>query len=743
MTRTRAVRWPLVFVGAWAALFALRAAVGVTRGLSAEYFENADRTGAPVMSVVDPVISTSRMTGNWVGDPPGAFGVRWFGNLMVPRAGTYAFATVSDDGSWLTVDGQLVVDNGGDHGAITRAGRIALDRGPHQILVEYAQTAGDYEISLLWGAAGGEATRLTDLPSWRLSPARVPEWKILLARSLDLASIAALAGALLCGAWVAVTRKDLVWAPIRRYPRAASFALFALLTVAETWPLASHPARMSRNDNGDTVLNEWALAWVVHQAPRAPLHLFDGNIFHPERNTLAYSESMIVQAAMAAPLFWLGASPVLAYNLVLMAGFALTGWAMSLVIWRWTGSWAAAITSGILFAFNSHTFARMPHLQAQHVEFLPLALLALDTLLRAPQPRHAVRLAMWFVLQALTSVYLLVFTAISLTAAAVARPEDWAGRRFGRVAPAVLLSAALAAVVLLPFMLPYWRVSHEQELTRTLEDASGFAAGWRNYLSSVSQLHYNWWSYKVISSPALFPGAVGSILALVAIVRGVAFTDPRARMCLVFGVVGVVLSFGTNVPGYATLYRFVPMLQAIRAVSRFGYLGIVAVAVLAGFGVAELRKLTSARLWAPLAFLLPAVVLADGSPAPVWYARFEGVPKIYRQVREEPNAIVVELPLHPSGAAFQEARYMLNSTEHWKPMLNGYSGFQPESYHLHVEALANFPDARSIEALRKEGVTHVFVHVSDYGPAIVGVLDGTPGFHKLSTEGGIVLYRLD
>ena len=138
-----------------------------------------------------------------------------------------------------------------------------------------------------------------------------------------------------------------------------------------------------------------------------------------------------------------------------------------------------------------------------------------------------------------------------------------------------------------------------------------------------------------------------------------------------------------------------------------------------------------------------AVVLADGSPAPVWYSRFEGVPKIYRQVREEPNAIVVELPLHPSGAAFQEARYMLNSTEHWKPMLNGYSGFQPESYHLHVEALANFPDARSIEALRKEGVTHVFVHVSDYGPAIVGVLDGTPGFHKLSTEGGIVLYRLD
>src|SRR5207244_5203749 len=114
-----------------------------------------------------------------------------------------------------------------------------------------------------------------------------------------------------------------------------------------------------------TRLNEWTMAWVAHQAPRAPLHLYDANIFYPERRTLAYSESLLVQAAMAAPLLWMGASPVLAYNIVLLAGFALTGWAMFLVLWRWTGDAMAALTGGILMGFNAHTLTRMPHLQAQ------------------------------------------------------------------------------------------------------------------------------------------------------------------------------------------------------------------------------------------------------------------------------------------------------------------------------------------------------------------------------------------
>src|SRR5262249_59247856 len=112
---------------------------------------------------------------------------------------------------------------------------------------------------------------------------------------------------------------------------------------------------------------------------------------------VAFSEPLIVQGALAAPVLWLGGSPVLAYNIVLMAGMALTGWTMCLLVTTWTGRWAAGIASGAIVAFNAHTLTRLPHLQAQHAEFLPLALLALDAVLRRPRWIDALWLAMWTV----------------------------------------------------------------------------------------------------------------------------------------------------------------------------------------------------------------------------------------------------------------------------------------------------------------------------------------------------------
>src|SRR5512140_3500698 len=120
--------------------------------------------------------------------------------------------------------------------------------------------------------------------------------------------------------------------------RVTALAMFALLAVVHTWPLAADPAHQSRNDNGDALLNTWAIAWVAHQLPRDPARLFDANIFYPERHTLGYSEAMIVQGVIALPVIAAGGSPVLAFNVVLLTGFAFTGWAFWLLTTRWTGS---------------------------------------------------------------------------------------------------------------------------------------------------------------------------------------------------------------------------------------------------------------------------------------------------------------------------------------------------------------------------------------------------------------------
>src|SRR5204862_7249301 len=121
----------------------------------------------------------------------------------------------------------------------------------------------------------------------------------------------------------------------RRTTLLGAFGLCLLLAAAHTWPLVLHPGRYSRNDNADTELNAWILAWVEHQLPRDPLHLFDANIFYPSKDALAFSEPLIVPALIGAPLAWAGASPVLVYNVVLILGFALTAFATALLLEAW------------------------------------------------------------------------------------------------------------------------------------------------------------------------------------------------------------------------------------------------------------------------------------------------------------------------------------------------------------------------------------------------------------------------
>ena len=521
----------------------------------------------------------------------------------------------------------------------------------------------------------------------------------------------------------------------------AALALFVALAVFHTWPLASAPGVYCRNDNGDAVLNEWIVSWVAHQVVTDPVHLFDANIFYPERRTLAYSEHMLPQVLMVAPILWRGGSPVLAFNLALLAGFVLTAWAMSHMVRTWTGSWTAGILAGSLAAFNAHTLTRLAHLQAQHVEFLPLALLALDRLLRTPRVRHALALAGWFVLQALTSGYFLLFTTVAMIAAAAARPAEWVGRAFRRTAPLALLAASVAGVALLPFLLPYWEVRQEQGLVRTLGEVSLYSARPTDYLATGSLLHFKWWSEAFFKHDALFPGVLAIILAVTAIAAGTAFRDRRARMCLAIAVVSGCLSFGVNFPLYPWLFRTVPLFEGVRAVIRFGHVALVALAAVAGFGAAWwLARVPGRRARLVLAWAMIAIVNAEAWRGPLWYFEFQGIPRIYKSLAGQRHAVVACFPMYPRAEAHQNARYMLGSTLNWQPMLNGYSGFIPASYSRHFEELNGFPAPEAIERLRAIGVTHVVVDGRHMSANRLALLEQARDLGLWATDGSMSIY---
>ena len=63
-------------------------------------------------------------------------------------------------------------------------------------------------------------------------------------------------------------------------------------SVIMTWPLVTGLNRLGRTANsGDARVSVWNVAWVAHALLTDPGDLFDANIFHPHRNTLAFSEA--------------------------------------------------------------------------------------------------------------------------------------------------------------------------------------------------------------------------------------------------------------------------------------------------------------------------------------------------------------------------------------------------------------------------------------------------------------------
>lgn len=526
-------------------------------------------------------------------------------------------------------------------------------------------------------------------------------------------------------------------------PIALALGAFLLLAVIHTWPLAAAPNHWSRVDNGDGALNIWAVAWVGHHLPRNPWRVADANIFHPEKSTLAYSEMMWVQGAIAAPVLALGGSAVLAYNVSALAGFALTGLAFCLLVQRWTLSWSAGMVAGSLAAFNAHTLVRLTHLQALHTEFIALMLFALDRLSRDPRFRDAWWLAVGFALQAMTSIYLMVFSVWLMLFAGASRVGDWVRAGVGAVAFRLAAAAVLAGVLLVPYLLPYQQLHATGGLGRAADEQS--AAHWVNYLATGSRLHYEWWSqpYAAEATSFTFPGILAIALVVVAWCFREHRQDPRFRMCAIGGLGCLVMSTAPRWPFYAAMHDRFVLFQSVRVVAHMGQVTLLMIAVLAGFGVAGLqRRFGHVRAWPAVALALVILVNGEALRAPMGFTWFPGISAVYDELAGDPNAVVAEMPFPIPQQWFLNGRYMVNSTRHWRPMLNGYSGFRPKSYVDSHDALNGFPSEASLIGLHSRGATHVVVHRRLLGAQRFNDIASVRSLRLLANDEEVWLYKL-
>jgi PA14 domain len=186
----------------------IRSVLGAGDGLVARYYDNARLADPPAMTVIDDQPSTAAVSERWGGDPPQIFSVRWTGFLTVSGDRDYQFATTSDDASKLTIEGREVLDNGGSHSSLRKAGGIRLGPGSHRLGIDYAQFGGEYAFEWSW-ASNGTADRRVGW--WLLSQRPTTYPAAIAARVFDGVLRICAAAALMSGAWWLFAGFPAVW----------------------------------------------------------------------------------------------------------------------------------------------------------------------------------------------------------------------------------------------------------------------------------------------------------------------------------------------------------------------------------------------------------------------------------------------------------------------------------------------------------------------------------------------------
>ena len=88
------------------------------------------------------------------------FGFRFTGYLEVKVPGEYTFELTSSDGSRLSVDGRVVVDNDGIHYSEKKKGTVELEPGLRKIVVAYFDNSGGEQLTVRYSLPRGKPQKL-------------------------------------------------------------------------------------------------------------------------------------------------------------------------------------------------------------------------------------------------------------------------------------------------------------------------------------------------------------------------------------------------------------------------------------------------------------------------------------------------------------------------------------------------------------------------------------------------------
>jgi hypothetical protein len=503
-------------------------------------------------------------------------------------------------------------------------------------------------------------------------------------------------------------------------------ALYAAIAIWWTYPLVTlattHTAVLHAADRG-LVRNDQAYSISAAARNAAAIttghlaRLVDWQVCYPTPHAAALGEHGIELGLLATPGLLATGEPVAAYNLACLLLIVVAGTSAFWLVRYWTGSAVAGLIGGLAFAFHPGLIDDLVHPFVIGIHWLPLVLFALDRLLEDGRARHAVLLAVAGTLQALVGAYPLMASLAFVGAFGVVRlvqrRERLDAGRLMRLAAAAAVVAGVAGLVLVHYV-----------------GGGVFGALQRPQF------------FEPFAN--LLPGAVHAIggtallLGLVALVFRGRRPDP-AWAVLAGGIACLLLACGGQLwpdgpvlhPLYRRLTTWLPVLGTVRVPAAIRTGAYLAVALLAGLGVARLLARIGPR---PLVRVAMGVVVAallltetfDPRIAPLVYRTSRAVDLVER--RPDPAVLeayrafdraglagpVVEMPFDDDGRGqvFRMPTYILLAAYHGRATPACFTSHVPPPYHEVARMVAELETApdRGIAELAAAGLRNVVVH---------------------------------
>jgi hypothetical protein len=229
---------------------------------------------------------------------------------------------------------------------------------------------------------------------------------------------------------------------------------YLLLAVVMTWPLAIELGIKFPSDTGsDMLVHEWTLHWLKQALLNLQNPFFTHLIDSPTGVSLTSHNIAWANFGLWLP-FTYAWGQAAATSLTYLLIFTFNAYAMYLFAYDQTRSRAGAWIAGLIFGFFPTTLTDSGHINMLPVGWLPLALLYLDRVVKAPGWRNACLAGLFLALLGITRWQLLAIGAVPAVIFVLFRLYTYRSKVNWHTFARLVASGGVAVLIMAPFLAP-------------------------------------------------------------------------------------------------------------------------------------------------------------------------------------------------------------------------------------------------------------------------------------------------